>query len=255
MDVLDIKKSLETAGIYRGDTLMIHGDASVASQLSSIPKGFRLDTLFNEIIDYLGSEGTLIVPSFSYSFTRGEIFKVNSSEGRVGLFSEAFRRKFPNLRTRHPIFSVVVFGKYKDLYLNATIEDCFGEGTIFDLLYKQNAKLMNLGCDLMMTFTHYVEQDFGVTYRYFKEFRGNIVDEQTILNNVKCRYFVGDLNIRYSLNLNRLKEILLFEDVLQIVPFDRVASYTVSAKNYFKIATKMLHDNEFSLIDEGYYVK
>ncbi len=234
---------------------MIHGDASVASQLSYYSKESRLDIFFNELIDYLGSEGTLIVPSFSYSFTRNEVFNVNSTESRVGLFSEAFRRKFPNLRTRHPIFSIVVFGKHKDLYLNATIEDCFGEGTIFDLLYKQNAKIMNLGCDLMLTFTHYVEQDFSVSYRYFKEFNGNIVDHQTTLNNVKCRYFVGDLNIRYSLNLNKLKETLLFEDALRIVPFDRVASYTVSAKNYFKIARKMLNETEFSLIDEGYNVK
>lgn len=255
MDVQDIKKSLEAAGICRSDTLMIHGDAVVASQLTSIPKESRLDTLFNEIIDYLGFDGTLIVPAFSYNFTRGEVFNVQYSEGRIGLFSETFRKKFPNLRTRHPIFSVVVFGKYKDFYLNATIEDCFGEGTIFDLLYKQDAKLMNLGCDLGLTFTHYVEQSFDVTYRHYKEFSGDIVDNQTTLKNVKCRYFVGDLSLDYSLKLDKLKEKLLLEDALRIVPFDRISSCTVSAKNYFKIATQMLHANEFSLIDKDCYAK
>jgi aminoglycoside 3-N-acetyltransferase len=255
MEIFDIQKNLKAAGINPGDTLMIHGDAIVAAQLLSTPRELRLDTMLNEIIDYLTFEGTLIVPSFSYSFTRNETFNVDSSEGRVGLFSEAFRKKFPNARTMHPIFSVVVIGKYKDLYLNTTIEDCFGEGTVFDLLYKQDAKLMNLGCDLMLTYTHYVEQKFGVTYRYFKEFNGNIINKKNYLNKVRCRYYVGDLSIRYSLNLKKMKETLLSRDAMRVVPFERVASYTVSAKSYFQIATEMLHDNQFSLIDEGCYDK
>lgn len=252
MQVSDIRPSLRAAGIIPGDTLMIHGDAIVAAQLSDVPSELKLAVFFQEIMDYLGSDGTLIVPTFSYSFTRFEVFDVANSASRVGLFSEIFRQKFSFARTRHPIFSVVAVGRHQNLFMSSSISDCFGEGTVFHTLHKLNAKLMNLGCDLMLTFTHYIEQKFEVSYRYFKIFSGNIIDGEQSIHDVECRYYVGDLNIDYSLNLNRLKDNLLLQNSLKIVPFGRVASYTVDAASYDRIATEMLIENEYSLIQEGY---
>jgi aminoglycoside 3-N-acetyltransferase len=252
MELAEIHAALIDSGIRPGDTLMIHGDAIVAAQLSSIPRNLRLDAFFHEVISFLGPEGTLIVPSFTYSFTLSEVYSVQASKSKVGLFSEVFRAKFPNSRTKHPMFSVVAIGKNKDYFLSSTINDCFGDNTIFDQLFKLDAKLMTLGCDILrITFTHYVEQKFGVNYRYFKYFSGDIVDDINTLNGITSRYFVGDQNLKYSLNLKKLKENLLLNNFIHIIPFGRVAAYTVTAKNYFYVATDMLALDMYSLIEEG----
>ena len=247
----DIAIALSRSGVLPGDTLMIHCDSIVSAQMSSVDKDSRLNVLFEEIISYLGSEGTLIVPAFSYSFTKQEKFDVLNSESRIGLFSETFRLKYQTHRSKHPIFSVIAVGKNKDDFINSNISDCFGEGTCFDLLYKKDAKLMNLGCDLLLTFTHFVEQKYGVSYRYFKEFQGDIIDIDATYK-ATTRYFVGDLKINYSLNLENLKLKLLDSGALTVTPFGRFASYTVSASNYHNACMDMLIKDEYSLIQELY---
>ncbi len=246
----DISSSLESAGVFPGDTLMIHGDAIVAAQLVESPKEERLKVLFDEIMRYLGPRGTLVVPAFSYSFTRGETFDVLNSPSIVGTFSEQFRLIYPNKRSKHPIFSVTAIGLYEKEFVNSCVTDCFGEHTCFQLVHKLGGKLMNLGCDLMLTYTHYCEQMFGVSYRYFKNFNGSVIDLGGEYQ-LTTQYFVGNRDISYSLNLGRLKKTLLSKEELRIVPFGRVAAYSVSAEDYFNTCFELLLKDEMSLIEEG----
>lgn len=49
MQVSDIRPSLRAAGIIPGDTLMIHGDAIVAAQLSDVPSELKLAVFFRKL--------------------------------------------------------------------------------------------------------------------------------------------------------------------------------------------------------------
>lgn len=246
----NISYSLEAAGVLPGDTLMIHGDSIVAAQLVGLPEAKRLEILIDEIKRYLGPGGTLVVPAFSYSFTRGETFDVLNSPSHVGAFSEQFRLFHPNKRSKHPIFSVTAIGRYERDFINSCVTDCFGEHTCFQLIHKLDGKLMNLGCELMLTFTHYCEQMFGVSYRYFKDFNGFVIDSVKEYH-LTTRYFVGNRHISYSLNLGRLKQRLISKNELRIAPFGRVAAYSVSAQDYFNTCFELLENDEMSLIQAG----
>lgn len=110
---------------------------------------------------------------------------------------------------------------------------------------------MNLGCDFMLTYTHFIEQKLGVSYRYFKEFSGLIRESDLSMKEIVCRYFVGDLGVKYSLNLDKIKTELTLMDMIRIVPFGRFASYSVKARDFDLMATRMLIADEYSLIQEG----
>lgn len=250
MKTTDVKKSLLEASIHDGDTLMIHGDAAVAYQLENEQFKKRLKIFFYEVIDYLGPNGTLIIPTFSYSFTKNEVFDISKTKSCLGSFSEFFRNFSGVIRSRHPIFSVVAIGKNQKLFADSHINDCFGRNTCFDLLHKLNGKVMNLGCNFDITYTHYVEQKIGVSYRYFKNFNGTIkIGKDTL--RCSTSYFVGKPTIKYKQSLNRLKNILLSKNKLRIVPFGRLASYTVSCKNFYKYAKLNIDKNKYFLIQEG----
>jgi len=247
----DIHKVLKDAGIHPGDTLMIHGDSIVAAQLRYLHGiDAQMKEFFNQVINYLGKEGTLIVPTFTYSFTNNESFDVDNSESKVGLFSEHFRKMDGAVRSRNPLFSVAAIGKNQNYMKELSVTESFGENSIFDYLYEVNAKIMNLACDFLITFTHYVEQDVGVSYRSFKTFKGTIVSKEKN-EAIETLYYVRDLGRKSEANLSILKKYLIEKNMLKIVPFGRFASYSVNSRNFYDAARYLLSIDETSLIEEG----
>ena len=181
MSNLDISKSLEMAGVDKGDTVMMHADAGVAAQIN-FHNSDNLQNLINEIIKYF-NKGTLVVPTFTYSITENEIFDKNKSPSKVGLFSEKFMFTKGVKRNNHPMFSVGLIGKHTSEYINSNNKDCFGEDTSFDLLMKHNGKIICLGCDFSrVTFVHYVEQKKNVPYRFIKKLKGKILENGKVKN-------------------------------------------------------------------------
>ena len=64
---------------------MIHGDAGVAAQYLDIKNSEKLDHLICRIKVFF-SNGTILVPAFTYSFTKGD-YHIDKSESSIGLFS------------------------------------------------------------------------------------------------------------------------------------------------------------------------
>ena len=247
-EVLD---SLRNAKISPGDCIMIHGDSAVAFQLKEHNMDKKLSLLFKLILNYIGKEGTLVVPTFTYSATNNEIFDVKNTTSKVGYFSEFFRNIPGVLRSSHPIFSVAAYGKYKEIFANSSLKECFGKNSSFDLLHTLDGKIMNLGCSFdFITYAHYVEEKLKVKYRYYKKFKGAIKKDASLIKKT-TRYFVGDRSINYKLDLSKLKEKLIIENKLKIVPFGRFACFTVSCHDFFNTSRNSIKSDEYFLIREN----
>ena len=172
LNVADISRILKKNSIKNGDNIFLHVDAFVTTFIigSSLEK--RIDTLINGIIDSIGSNGTLVLPTFSYSSTKNQPFNPTKTKSEVGIVTEHFRKNKNVLRSSNPIFSVASIGKLSENFQKSSTSDCFGEGTCFDLMYKNNFWIVTLGCSFdRITFIHYVDQFNNVSYRYFKNFK------------------------------------------------------------------------------------
>jgi aminoglycoside 3-N-acetyltransferase len=237
--------------IGRGDVLMLHSDAAVAAQFRSVPAEQRLDLVLDAVLAALGPEGTLVVPTFTYSFTKGEVFDLDYSPSTVGQLTEQFRRRPGVLRSRHPLFSVAAHGPLaRELAASAT-GDCFGPGTAFDLLYRHGGKIACLGCGFdRITFTHYVEQRAGVDYRYPKRFDG-LFRRDGFEQAASVTYLVRDLARDTPCDLGRLKRRLHETAKLRSAAVGRVGLLTVSAHDFFETATALLGEDPAALIHEG----
>ena len=249
---LDIKQSFKNVGISPNDTIMIHGDAGVAAQITNVAINHRLNFLIDEIINFIGNQGTLIVPTFSYSFTKNQDFDVHNTPSDLGAFSEAFRTHPDSLRSKNPNFSVSSIGKDSGKYINSRIDDCFGSETAFDLLFKDNAKIVCLGCNFSrITFVHYVEQNIGVKYRYFKKFFGRIVDNGHI-EEIENRYYVRDLSIESQGELEEIKKAATEKRVLSQTTFGRFPLFSIGVEDFFLIATELLRKNPYALTEHRF---
>lgn len=248
----DLNTKLKNLGIKNGDTIMIHGDGIILNFINGETYFDKIRLFRDALLKKIGKNGTLLVPTFNYSFLKKREFDPLKNESQIGFFSEIFRSIEKTNRSSHPVFSFLIIGKNKKKLINTGINDCFGKNSIFKKFHDLNGKILTFGCGFnRITFAIHVEEMFGVSYRYRKYFKGIIKKKNKILKINKLSYYVRKLNQNNDLNLFNLKRSLIKEKKIQIIKFGRVSAEMVKAKDFFSTATKKLKKNPYYLIEKG----
>ena len=231
---------------------MVHLDAIVAAQFPAMPNEQRLDLLIEAIEAAIGGAGTLLMPAFSYSFTKGEPFDICNTPSAVGMVTERFRTQPGVHRTTDPIFSFACRGLLAQELCARPVKECFGAGSVFAALHRLNAQIVCLGCSLSRaTFVHYVETAHGVDYRYNKIFSGTIISPDGHASQYSVVYHVRDLTRRSEADLRRLQKRLAHDGKSRTAEVGRSRIMAVTASDLFDTAWKMLDEDPASLIAEG----
>ena len=248
-----IGEALAQVGLRSGDTALVHSDAIVAAQLPPLPDEQRLELLTDALQTAVGFEGTLVMPAFSYSFTRNETFDVLNTTSTVGMLTEYFRKQKDVCRSADPIFSVTARGARADELCSASPKECFGPSSAFAALHRLNGYIVCLGCSLTSggTFVHYVEKSNGVDYRYDKIFRGTVVWPDGLSTEEAVVYYVRNLERKSSADLRRLQSRLEANGQLKKSTLGRVRVLGVRAIDFYETASQMLKEDPSSLIEEG----
>ena len=242
-------------GVSADDVIIIHADAGVAAQLAHIDVKNRLNTLITQLVSFIGVHGTLVIPTFSYTFTKNQDFDVKNTPSDIGAFSEACRVRSDFVRSENPNFSFSSVGKYAKKFADSRIDDCFGNDTAFDLLYKHNAKIICLGCDFSrITFAHYVEQSIGVSYRYMKSFPGNVISGR-VKKTLENTYYVRDLSIESQGELSMVKNLSEDRGLLGIGRYGRYPLLSISARDFYLLAEELLNENPYALTQHRFTLK
>jgi len=198
-----LSNALDRIGLGEGDTVY------VASSMASL--GFMddpLNTICNLLIEKVGKNGTIIMPTFNFDFCKGEDFNVQKTTSNVGTLTEYFRKNVSTHRsTSPPYHSVCAKGHHAESISNIRSLTSFGFDSVFQFLLDINAKylLIGVGFDAVPSF-HWLEQNVEVPYRFWKSFSGNVLD------GVKSNFQKHEMYARkegYSLDLNPLSDLLL----------------------------------------------
>ena len=108
---------VKTMRIKQGDIVYLASDlVPILIFLKNKNKTFKPNDLINSILNTLGSQGTLIIPSYNWDFCKGiayDILKSRAQTGSLANFILKNRKDFS--RTSHPIYSFLVAGRYKKL--------------------------------------------------------------------------------------------------------------------------------------------
>jgi aminoglycoside 3-N-acetyltransferase len=248
----DVDDALAACGVEVGDVLFLHTDAIVTEQFPpSVPEE-RYDMLIDAVLARLWDGGTLVMPTFTFSFTRSEPFDIHQSPSTVGAISEHFRKRPGVLRSGNPIFSVAAFGRFAHAFAGSKSNECFGRDTAFAKLHQLNGKICCAGCSFdRATFVHYVEERNAVEYRSFKKFKGTLTQAGGKRRQMTCRYFVRDLERDTATDLSRLRTKLQDTGKLSVSSIGGVGLVCVSAQNFFETAAAMLQADPRALIREG----
>ncbi|MBZ7938432.1 aminoglycoside N(3)-acetyltransferase [Campylobacter sp. W0014] len=249
----DLIETLEKLGIKNGDIIYIHSEIYNFG-IPLLPIKELLKALIECFFEVIGKDGTLVMPTFTYSFCNNEVYDKLNSKCTVGALNEFFRLQQGVKRTNDPIFSFAVKGNKEELFLKETTS-CFGKNSVYDELTKNNAKAILFGGEhLGFTYFHYIEEKAKITYRYHKTFKGNIIDENGIQIDKEIQFFCRDLTRKYNiidqekvfniLDSQKLTNKLNFGGA-QIVSFEIEKFYTFIFDKLTKNENYLLFPKEF----------
>ena len=210
----DFTKALRAVGTEDNDVLFVHSDIRAFGKLGPEANRDDLCRYLIEGIEKSVPNGTVVMPSFTYSFGKGTPFDLQNSPSEVGTLSEFFRKEQAEIRSRHPIFSVAAKGREAKKLTDVDM-DSVGDHSFFAHLLARNGLIIAFGSPFIhsATFMHYVEQKHGVPYRYVKKFHGTFRDGGKE-EDVTCTYFVRRLELDADVDTDRLEKRNLRERFL-----------------------------------------
>lgn len=202
----EIRKILDDLGITTGDKLFIH---AFLPSLGLVQGG--ISTILDAILECLGSDGTLIVPTFTASLRRKEVYNVSNSKCFNGAFSE-YVRKLPNaVRSLDPLFSMSAIGKDSEYLMHRRSDNCFGNDSIYEKLFFENTKFLGFGIQWNQgySFFMHLERLAKVPYRQEKVFYGTTRLKSGIITEAEAVHFIRRENFNWSLSRNLVCESLV----------------------------------------------
>jgi aminoglycoside 3-N-acetyltransferase len=189
----DISNALRSLPIGKGDVVFSHSNlAFFGKPEGNLSKNDICEMFFDAIMDVIGPNGTLVVPTFTYSFPNGEDFCVASTPSKMGMFAEWVRNHPNSGRSIDPSYSMAAIGGSVIRMLRQQPENSFDFiASSFARLCGVEAKVLNFNMGAASTLIHYIERFVDVPYRFDKTFSGTIIEKGVSLwirNTIYVRY-------------------------------------------------------------------
>jgi aminopeptidase-like protein/aminoglycoside N3'-acetyltransferase len=243
----DLTDSLKQIGIGLGD--VVYAVVNLASLGKA--KGCRTaeehcHCLLGALEDTVGPSGTILVPTYTFSFCRGETFNVQSTPSMKGPWSpsteflEYFRMLPGAIRSVDPIHSVAGIGPRAAEILCNVPPTCFGENSVPHRLRRMGAKICAIGVGLHESnFQHHVEEMLGVPFRFKKLFTGRI-RTNGLSQKKGWIYNVGILAKNGSLDEHRLEKNAREAGICRAASVGRGEILGVDSRDLFEFTSQAL---------------
>lgn len=209
---MNYENILSDLDIQQGNTILVSSNIKpLALIFKKHAIRFNIDAFINQLQTSLTIEGTLLFPAFNYDFSSHKEYnyKLSIPQNMGSLSNQAFKRK-DFIRTKHPVFSFMVWGRYAKKFYELKNIDAFSADSPFGELYNLKAKMVFIDVDYNKSFTyvHFVEQMENAFYRYHKKFQNYYIDENGKKEMREYSLFVRDLEKNVKNNYNPLGKIL-----------------------------------------------
>ena len=233
--------------IKKGDKIVVHSNIGGILQYYNKDKISISEAFFSFIKKYIGKNGIIIVPAYTYQFTKNKKFSVKNSPSEIGFFSNYLLKRSWANRTLDPVFSHLIFGKIKNYDLEYKNKDAFGINSIFNLFLKNNFKIICFCCSSdRMTFIHFIESILKVNYRFVKNFKG-ILEYKNVKEKILYKFNVGKKKYDYSLKEKKINKLLDQKNFIK-KKFGKFECYSVNCKFLYSNLKRKIKKNEKYLI-------
>ena len=229
-ELITLFKSL---GLKKNNNVLFH--------TSLIPFGKiegGVGSIFEAAKKIIGDEGNIIVPTFTYSFRRKQVYNIKKSPSYplIGLFSEHVRKKKNSYRNTDPLFSFSCIGPDKKKLILRKSINCFGKNSVYERLFKKDILIINLGIKYSTGLTAFMhlEKEANVFYRKDKIFTGKTLDLNGNLIKDKAKHFIKVKSVfkNYRTYREGIGEILEKKKISKYVIRNKHKHFSLKLKNF-----------------------
>ena len=249
----EILEAYRGAGVEAGRIVYVTGNFGRPGLYHAAGKSELLDAHFSALRELVGPDGTIVVPTHSWSLCNTSLlFDPLSTPSETGPFTEYVRQRPSAVRQFHPFGSHTALGREADALCSNNSRHVFGVHSPFQRMIDKNALYVSVGQEMenSISIVHHVELVMGVPYRYSKEFvqpcrvDGKISDETFYV-------FVTRNECEIKRNGN-VKLMAHFKEryVVRRVGLGRSFVEALSMKDFFWSATNLLKRDIYAWLSE-----
>ncbi len=215
----------------------------------SLSSDVSIDEIFNiiisKIIEKLGDTGTLLIQTFDWGFCNKKKFDILNSKSKTSFLGNIAIKRDDFIRTKHPIYSFAVTGRYKHELANLNNNGAFDINSPFHFIYKKKAKMLIIDISIQKSFTfaHHVEEMKKVSYRYHKNFTSTYIDNQGIESIRTYEMYVRDIDNNVLPYLEPLENIFLENGVMEKFNIDELVIRKVDLFKAYEVIEKDIKYN------------
>jgi aminoglycoside N3'-acetyltransferase len=250
----DILKALKDVGLEKGSTVYVSTSLGlIGFPPHAIDSVDQLCELFyNAIWEVIGEEGTLIVPTYSYTFGKGTVnkpavFDPETTSADIGSFPNFVLKQDGVHRSRDPMLSVAGKGRRLQEFIGNLPPESYAEGSFLSRLAHSDVKLLNLGIGpIWLPFVHYIDWLFKAPYRYDKIFKGFIKEGEQLVPTTWiyfARILVPNSYPRTEVVGRMAEEAGLWKSA----PLGRTNIYSIVCNEYFHFVKKAVEKDRWLL--------
>lgn len=189
--------TIKRMGVSNGDILIVHSNFSALKRFGLSPR-----EMIDLLLAVIGPEGTLVMPAIPVfaeapaaidrfddaAYAKPFIYDLRKARIWTGILAQTMIKMPGSVRSRHPLNSVVAFGKHATAMLANELDSMdklpCGEGTSWAYCYRHNAKILMLGVDTVhsLTMIHVAEDLFPESWpikKWYRRRQFRIIDENS----------------------------------------------------------------------------
>lgn len=245
----EITEGLRSIEADKCDILFVHTDVAFGMPNTTLKRKQYLDALYDSLLAL--NVGTLIFPSFTYSFCNNENYDVRNSKTSMGALIEHIRKKDGVKRSLDPLLSMIAVGKNENIVEGDVGNHSLGKNSVFNRLHNSdNVKFLFFGADFAeyFTYVHYVEKMLEVPYRFDKAFSGKIIDydgneyEDIHYIHTQC----GGVKLK---NYQKMKEELIADNKLKTAKMGNSEIAAISEADAYNAIYNRISKNINSFVE------
>jgi len=254
----DIIKALKRTGIKGNDTVFF----TTGLGMLGVPKMTGLLStnkismfMLKAIKKVLGPKGTILIPTYSYSFGKLNkkklpLFNVKKTPSKIGSFGNFFLKQKGVVRSEDPMTSVAGLGKNVKKILENISPTSYGKDCVFERILKiKNSKCCSIGLGPnWIPFIHHCDWLNQAPFRYDKYFEGTIVNGK-VKKRIVWHYPVRYLRKETLANGHKIGKLATKSKIFKYYKLGRSRIYAANYKKYFHFTMKLIKKTPWMTVD------